>query len=121
VHYRSERHRADLSYRFRERLPLTGGSLEQVDLSGSTPLFGPVSALGRWRYSRDDYRTLEALGGLEYATCCWALRAAYRRYQFSYDTVLDQPEYTTGVYLQLELKGLTRIGAGFQALLPPLD
>ncbi|MGH8480953.1 MAG: LPS-assembly protein LptD, partial [Nevskiaceae bacterium] len=116
VHYRSERRRADLSYRFREVLPLTGGALEQFDLSAATPLFGPVSALGRWRYSRDDYRTLEALAGVEYQTCCWALRTAYRRYQFNTDL-----DYTTGIYLQLELKGLTRIGAGFEALLPPLD
>jgi LPS-assembly protein len=116
MHYRSERRRADLSYRFREVLPLTGGALEQLDLSGSAPLFGPVSVLGRWRYSRDDYRTLEALAGLEYQTCCWALRTAYRRYQFNTDL-----EYTTGVYVQLELKGLTRIGTGFEALLPPLD
>jgi LPS-assembly protein len=116
VHYRSERRRADLSYRFREVLPLTGGALEQLDLSGSTPVFGAVSLLGRWRYSRDDYRTLEALAGFEYQTCCWALRTAYRRYQFNTDL-----EYTTGVYVQLELKGLTRIGTGFEALLPPLD
>ncbi len=116
LHYRSERRRADLSYRFREVLPVTGGELEQLDLSGSTPLFGPVSVLGRWRYSREDFRTLEALGGLEYQTCCWALRAAYRRYQFNTDQ-----DYTTGIYLQIELKGLTRIGAGFEALLPPLE
>lgn len=116
VHYRAERRRADLSYRFREVLPLTGGSLEQLDLSGSTPLFGPIAVLGRWRYSREEDRTLEALGGLEYSTCCWALRTAYRRYQFNTDQ-----DYTTGIYLQLELKGLTRIGAGFQSLLPPLD
>jgi LPS-assembly protein len=116
VRYRSERRRADLSYRYREVLPLTGGSLEQIDLSASTPLYGPVSVLGRWRYSRDDYRTLEALAGLEYQTCCWALRTAWRRYQFNTDQ-----DYTTGIYLQLELKGLTRLGAGFESLLPPLD
>jgi LPS-assembly protein len=97
-------------------LPLTGGSLEQLDLSGATPLFGPLAALGRWRFSRDDNRTLEALAGLEYQTCCWAMRAAYRRYQFNTDQ-----DYTTGIYFQLELKGLTRIGAGFESLLPPLD
>ncbi len=115
VRYRSERRRADLAYRFRELLP-TGEPLEQVDLSASTPLYGPLSLLGRWRYSREDDRTLEALGGLEYQTCCWALRTAYRRYQFNTDQ-----DYTTGVYVQLELKGLTRIGAGFEALLPALD
>jgi len=116
MHYRSDRRRADLSYRFREVLPLTGTALEQFDLSGSTPLYGPIAALGRWRYSREDNRTLEALAGLEYSTCCWALRTAYRRYQFN-----TEQDYTTGIYLQLELKGLTRIGAGFESLLPPLD
>lgn len=116
VRYRSGARRADLVYRFREVLPLTGGELEQIDLSGATPVWGPVSALGRWRYSREDNRTLEAIAGLEFQTCCWALRTAYRRYQFNTDL-----EYTTGLYLQLELKGLTRIGAGFQSLLPPLE
>jgi LPS-assembly protein len=116
LHYRSASRRADLSYRFREVLPLTGGALEQVDVSASTPVFGPVSVLGRWRYSREDTRTLEALAGLEFQTCCWALRTAWRRYQFNTDL-----EYTTGIYVQLELKGLTRIGAGFDALLPPLE
>ncbi|MGH8443267.1 MAG: LPS-assembly protein LptD, partial [Nevskiaceae bacterium] len=111
LRYRSERRRADLSYRFREVLPLTGTELEQVDLSAATPLVGSLSLLGRWRYSRGDYRTLEALGGLQYETCCWSLRTAYRRYQFNTDQ-----EYTTGIYLQLELKGLTRIGAGFESL-----
>ena len=118
LRYRSERRRADLSYRFREVLPLAGTELEQVDLSAATPLVGSLSLLGRWRYSREDYRTLEALGGLQYETCCWSLRTAYRRYQFKFNTA---PEYTTGIYLQLELKGLTRIGAGFESLLPALD
>ena len=116
VRYHAGGRRADLVYRFREVLPVTGGELEQIDVSASTPVYGPLSALGRWRFSKEDYRTLEALGGLEYQTCCWAVRTAYRRYQFS-----AEQEYTTGVYLQLELKGLTRIGAGFQSLLPPLD
>lgn len=116
LRYRADRARGDLVYRYRELLPLTGTPLEQFDASAATPLFGAVSAVGRWRFSREDNRTLEALGGLEYETCCWALRGAYRRYQFNTDL-----EYTTGLYLQLELKGLTRIGAGFQSLLPPLE
>jgi LPS-assembly protein len=116
VRYRSDRRRADLAYRFREVLPLTDAPLEQIDLSASTPVYGPLSLLGRWRFSREDDRTLEALGGLEYQTCCWALRTAYRRYQFNTDQ-----DYTTGIYVQLELKGLTRIGAGFESLLPALD
>ena len=82
---------------------------------------GGWSALGRWRNSLEEHRTLEALGGLEYSTCCWAMRAAYRRYQFSFDTVALEPRYTNGIYFQLELKGLSRIGAGFQSLVPALQ
>lgn len=121
LRYAQDRLRGDLVYRYREVLPLTGTPLEQFDVSGATPLFAGLSAIARWRYSRQDSRTLEAVGGLEYETCCWAMRGAYRRYQFGYDESLNEPQYTTGLYFQLELKGLTRIGAGFQTLLPPLD
>jgi LPS-assembly protein len=121
LRYVQGRVRAETVYRYREVLPLTGTPLEQFDTSGAAPLFAGISAIARWRYSRYDDRTIEALGGLEYETCCWAVRGAYRRYQFGYDEALDEPQYTTGIYFQLELRGLTRIGAGFQTLLPPLD
>ena len=120
LRYRDARRQAGLVYRYREQLPLTTPltSLEQYDLSARSPVFGAVSAIGRWRFSSTDHRSLETLGGLEFETCCWAVRGAWRRYQFGFDEVAVEPEYTTGVYLQLELKGLTRIGAGFQSLLP---
>lgn len=122
LRYRNDRgYRADLTYRYRRNLPIANEPLEQTDLSTGVPLFGGWSALGRWRFSREDRRTLEALAGLSYETCCWAVRGAYRRYQFAFDEQAQEPQYTTGLYLQLELKGLTRIGAGFQTLLPPLD
>lgn len=117
------RRRAGLVYRYRESIsvPATYAAsetipLEQYDLSAASPVYGPFSLLGRWRVDREDRRTLEALGGIEYDTCCWALRGAYRRYQFN-----SEQEYTTGIYFQVELKGLTRLGAGFQSLLPALD
>jgi LPS-assembly protein len=125
LRWRDGRRRADVVYRYRESLavpaPFTGESLDQYDLSGATPVWGPLSALARWRFSREDARTLEALAGIEYETCCWALRGAWRRYQFAFDTTNLVPEYTTGLYVQLELKGLAKLGAGFQALLPPLN
>ncbi|MCI0749959.1 MAG: LPS assembly protein LptD, partial [Nevskiales bacterium] len=106
--------RVDLEYRYRANLPT--GTLEQTDLSTVVPVHGGWSGIGRWRYSLEESRTLEGLGGFEYQTCCWAVRAAFRRYQFNTDL-----QYTTGVYLQFELKGLARLGGGFQSLLPPLE
>ena len=64
------------------------------------------------RYSARDGRTLDALAGLEYETCCYAVRGAYRRY-----LVNSAGEVDTGVFFQLELKGLSRLGTSFEELL----
>lgn len=124
LRYRGDALRTDLSYRYRNDFFATRAppaDLEQTDASLAAPLFGGWSTLGRWRYSVEESRTLEAVGGLEYQTCCWAIRGAYRRYQFSFDAATFEPRYTTGLYIQLELRGLSRIGAGFQSLLPSLE
>jgi LPS-assembly protein len=48
---------------------------------------------------------LETFGGIEYNSCCWGLRVVGRRYLTDTDG-----EYNSGVFLQLELKGLAGIG-----------
>ncbi len=107
VRYRQDRRFFEVAYRFRENL------LEQTDVTASTPLYGGFSAIGRWRYSIRDASSLDAIASLQYETCCWALRTSYRRY------VADtQGRFNTGVYLQLELKGLARIGSGLVNLFP---
>ena len=70
------------------------------------------SAAGRWRYSLENERTLDSQAGLQYETCCWALRTSYRRY-----IATTAGEYSSGVYVQLALKGLGQIGSGGTGLL----
>jgi LPS-assembly protein len=96
----------NVGYRFRRDL------LEQTDLSFLWPLNNRWRAIGRWNYSLRDHADVETLAGLEYQSCCWAMRLAYRRYLS--DTLGD---YNDGVYLQLELTGLGRLGDNFQRLL----
>ncbi|HUP91079.1 MAG TPA: LPS assembly protein LptD [Solimonas sp.] len=107
VRYRGTRRRLDLAYRYRK------DTLEQADLSGSTPLLDRWRLAWRWRYSLKDSQSIDTVGGVEYETCCWALRTSYRRYIADTDGT-----YNSGLYLQLELKGLARIGSGFPGLLP---
>lgn len=102
--------RLDLTYRYRRDV------LEQSDVVASLPLFEGWRAAGRWRYSIEDNRTLDVLGGLEYETCCWALRTSYRRYVAN-----TSGRFDNGIYIQLELKGMTRIGTGFTGMLPVND
>jgi LPS-assembly protein len=97
-----------LSYRLRRDL---GDPLEQVDVMASWPLTRELSAVGRWNYSLRDDQDLETLLGVEYRSCCWAVQVAGRRYVRNIDEV-DQ-----GIYLQMELSGLGRLGDGIQSFL----
>jgi len=100
--------RFDLAYRYRN------GLLEQADTSFSAPITDAWRAAARFRYSLRDSHSLESFVGAEYQTCCYALSATYRRYLVGGTTV----RYSSGFFLQLELKGLSRIGNGFEKLLP---
>ncbi|HZP11880.1 MAG TPA: LPS assembly protein LptD [Nevskiaceae bacterium] len=107
LHYHGERTSYDLSYRFRR------GVLQQVDNALRLPLFDGLSFAGRYRYSVRDRRTLESLAGLEYESCCWAVQASVRRFISN-----SNGDYSNGVYVQLQLKGLTRIGSSYDAFMP---
>lgn len=104
----SNGYRLDVAYRFRRDL------LEQADIVAGMPLGADWSLVGRWNFSIRDSATRESLVGVEYRSCCWAARVAGRRYIAN-----TLGEFNTSLYLQLELTGLSRIGAGIQELLPP--
>ena len=92
-------------------------TIEQVDLSFAWPIGAHWRAVGRWNLALDPQdkasgeernKTLEAFGGLEYESCCWGLRAVVRRFLSGGGDGGDS--YSTGFFLQLELKGLTSVG-----------
>jgi LPS-assembly protein len=90
----------NFSYRFRR------GLLEQVDTSALFPLNERWSLVGRYYYSLLDKRMLEAFAGTEYDSCCVALRVLVRRYI----TTVGQVHPNTGLYFELEFKGLGNTG-----------
>ncbi|WP_428309789.1 LPS-assembly protein LptD [Hydrocarboniphaga sp.] len=102
--------RFDIAYRDRH------GLLEQTDVSFDLPVTDAWRIGARSRYSLRDSKTLETFAGASYETCCWAISAAYRRYIAS-----SQGDLSSGIYFQIELKGLSRIGTGFASLLPSDD
>ena len=94
-------------------------TIEQADLSFAWPLGANWRAVGRWNFAlnEDDNRTLEALGGLEYESCCWGFRMVARRFRRSGTRIDGEDNYSNGIFLQLELKGLTGVGNRTEALL----
>lgn len=96
----------NLSYRYRASL------LEQTDLSFVVPLNLRWRLMGRWNYSLRDGETLEALGGVEWKSCCVAVRVLGRRYLREFGG-----ESNTGIYLELELNGVGSLGRDTARLL----
>ena len=94
-------------------------TIEQADLSFAWPLGRDWRTVGRWSFAlnEDSNPTLEAFGGLEYDSCCWGFRAVARRFRRSGDRIDGEDSYSNGIFLQLELKGLTSVGNRTEALL----
>lgn len=82
---------------------------QQVDFSTQWPLGAKWSGLARWNYSLEFSKVLEGLIGMEYNAGCWTTRLVAHHFVNSVD------DYTTSLFLQLELNGVSRIG------LNPLD
>jgi len=94
------------SYRYRKDL------LEQADLSFTAPIDAHWRTVGRWVWSLRERRTLEALGGVEWRSCCMAVRVLARDY------IRDlNAERNLGIYVEIELNGLGRFGRDSERLL----
>lgn len=87
----------NLSYSF------VPGNFEQTDMSMAWPIARDWRFVGRWAYSLQQDKTVEAFGGVEYESCCWAFRTVIRRY-------LSGTQQTDAFFFQLEFKGLTGVG-----------
>lgn len=101
-----------LNFAYRMRDESLGEAMEQTDISWQWPLSRHWRSLGRWNYSLEHQESLEALLGLEYESCCWAIRTVFRRYLRN-----TSGEFSNGVYVQFELKGLGRLGKKTSTLL----
>ena len=111
IHFRDGNQRIlNLSYRTRQDI---ARQVEQTDVSYKWPLSQTWSTIGRWNYSLEYDRTLEAFLGVEKDTCCWRFRILARRYL---NDALDE-EPNDSIMFQLELKGLSSFGAKLESFL----
>ncbi len=93
-------------YRFRRDL------LEQLDLSGAWPINTQWRGFARYVYSLQEDKTLDQFVGLEYSSCCWAVRVVTRRFVSS-----RTGDAETSFGIELELKGLSSVGVDNEAFL----
>ncbi|HEX5056997.1 MAG TPA: LPS assembly protein LptD [Gammaproteobacteria bacterium] len=103
---RDNRHIFNLAYRSR-----AAEDLEQSDMSFSWPVSDRWSAVGRWNHSLNDDIDLERFAGLQYESCCYAIRIVAREY------LTETQAQNSAVFFQLSLKGLGGIGDNMDELL----
>ena len=89
----------NLGYRYRRDL------LEQADLSFLYPITPSWSAVGRYYYSIRDRQLLEGIAGLQWNSCCMAVRVVGRRYLQN-----RLGELGNSIQVEIELKGLGSAG-----------
>lgn len=96
----------NLAYRYRP------DEVEQADLSFAYPVTPAWRAYGRWNYSFLDRSTFEAFGGVEWQSCCMAVRVLGRHYLRN-----REGEKDNALYVEIELKGLGSFGRETERLL----
>lgn len=89
----------NMRYRYRRDL------LEQADLSFLYPINRNWSLVGRYYYSIQDRQLLEGIAGVQWESCCVAVRLVGRRYLRN-----RGEELNNAIQLEIELKGLGSAG-----------
>lgn len=120
VHYQSETEKLfNIGYNFARGGDVLSGvattnsvnNLKVTNFSFSWPLLHEIKALGLWSQNWNHKHLQNLLYGLQYDSCCWAVRLVGGRAFTGIDPKNDnKPQYNNEVYIQFSLKGLGNVG-----------
>ncbi|ABG41924.1 Organic solvent tolerance protein [Paraglaciecola sp. T6c] len=88
---------------------LSGEQISQLGLTASWPIAQDWYWVGRWYRDIDRHRTIESYTGLQYESCCWALRIVAQRQltsRFDDDGLQSTDEFDSGIAIQFLFKGI---------------
>jgi len=88
------------------RAPLEQQALNQATAAYAWPLSEKWGSLAAYSYNISNGYAMMMLGGVQYDSCCWALRVLGGRTFQSLEPQTLQPQYNNNIYLQILLKGL---------------
>lgn len=102
----------NFGYRYRRNPGSQADLLEQVDLSFLYPINQNWSLVGRYYYSLLDSKALETIAGVQWESCCLAVRVVGRRYLRNRTGDLN-----SALQVEFELKGLGSAGQNTERVL----
>ncbi|WP_333607928.1 LPS-assembly protein LptD [Arsukibacterium sp.] len=104
----SEKTLFQLNHRYSQSV--SGVEIQQLGVLGAVPLSEQWHLIGSYYRDVTNHRMIDANLGLQYESCCWAVRlVAKRQIQTNFDSVIDQvgqlSQLDTSISLQFVLKG----------------
>jgi LPS-assembly protein len=108
LEYTSSKDRvAQINHRYVREL--SGEEINQVGITASWPISNNWHWVGRWYHDVKQRRTVESYTGLQYESCCWALRIVAQRHlsnRYDQDGLQSTNEFESGLALQFIFKGM---------------
>ncbi|MFT6898956.1 MAG: LPS-assembly protein [Paraglaciecola sp.] len=98
---------------------LSGEIINQLGLTASWPITSNWHWVGRWYRDIDRHRSIESYTGIQYESCCWALRIVAQRQltsRFDENGVQSTDEFDSGIALQFLFKGMGGDSSGSEML-----
>ncbi len=86
--------------------------ISQAGLRATWPVMKNTHFVGNWYYDLNLNRSIETYLGLQYESCCWAIRLAYHRHlntnyeDQDFTTIDRRDDFDSGISLKFVLKGL---------------
>ncbi|PTM37261.1 LPS assembly protein LptD [Enterobacter cloacae] len=92
--------------------------ISQVGGAASWPIADRWSIVGAYYFDTNTSKSADQMVGLQYNSCCYALRVGYERKLNGWDTKNNQSEYDNVIGFNFELRGLSsNYGLGTQKML----
>ena len=114
LEYTSSKDRvAQINHRYVREL--SGEEINQIGVTASWPISNTWHWVGRWYHDITLRRTVESYMGLQYESCCWALRIVAQRHlsnRYDLNGLQSTNEFESGIALQFILKGMGGNSAG---------
>ncbi|MEG5358341.1 LPS assembly protein LptD [Enterobacter hormaechei] len=92
--------------------------ISQVGTAASWPIADRWSVVGAYYYNTNTQKPADQMLGLQYNSCCYAIRVGYERKLNGWDTQNSQGKYDNVIGFNIELRGLSsNYGLGTQQML----